>query len=93
MPCICYVPKKFHASSLMIIADANRIIHDYLRQGFKLTLRQLYYQFIARDLLPESWIDPDIQPQAGVADGYEEHDEELQAARRPHQRWPPGWKD
>ncbi len=58
MPCICYVPKKFHASSLAIIADANRIIVSYQRQGFKLTLRQLYYQFIARDLLPESWIDP-----------------------------------
>jgi hypothetical protein len=42
----------------MIIDDANRIIRDYSRQGFKLTLRQLYYQFVARDLLPASWIDP-----------------------------------
>ena len=33
MPCICYIPKKFHASSLAIIADANRIIASYLRQG------------------------------------------------------------
>ena len=69
MPCICYVPKKFHASSLMIIADANRIIHDYLRQGFTLTLRQLYYQFIARDLLPESWIDPTYNLKQGLPMG------------------------
>lgn len=57
MPCICYVPRRFHKTSLAIIADANRIIDSYLRQGFKLTLRQLYYQFVARDLLPDSWID------------------------------------
>ena len=69
MPCICYVPKKFHAGSLMIIADANRIIRDYLRQGFKLTLRQLYYQFIARDLLPESWIDPTYNLKQGLPMG------------------------
>ena len=66
MPCICYVPKKFHASSLAIIADANRIIASYLRQGFKLTLRQLYYQFVARDLLPDSWIDPVYNPKHGL---------------------------
>ena len=66
MPCVCYVPKRFHASSLAIIADANRIIRDYLRQGFKLTLRQLYYQFVARDLLPESWIDPVYNVKQGL---------------------------
>jgi hypothetical protein len=66
MPCICYTPKKFHASSLSIIASANTIIRDYLRQGFKLTLRQLYYQFVARDLLPDSWIDPAYNLKQGL---------------------------
>jgi len=57
MPCITYVKKRFRSDSLAIIKRANAIITDYLQQGFKLTVRQLYYQFIARDLFPDSWID------------------------------------
>ncbi|MEV4174036.1 hypothetical protein [Nonomuraea sp. NPDC049709] len=49
MPRICYVPKTFRQSSLDIIQRANAICADYARQGFDLTLRQLYYQFVARD--------------------------------------------
>ncbi len=30
----------------------NEIIEDYLRQGFRLTLRQLYYQLVSKDLIP-----------------------------------------
>lgn len=51
MPLIEYVPKKFKAATLDVIAQANVIIADYKAQGFDLTLRQLYYQFVARDLL------------------------------------------
>lgn len=57
MPKICYVPKNFRASTLEIIVKANHIIAEYQAQGFNLTLRQCYYQFVARDLFPESWID------------------------------------
>ena len=57
MPCIAYVPKSFRSDSLAIITRANKIITDYLKQGFKLTLRQLYYQFVARDMIPDAWID------------------------------------
>lgn len=46
-----FIDKKFAASSLAIIEQANRIIREYAAQGFKLTLRQLYYQFVARDLI------------------------------------------
>jgi hypothetical protein len=46
-----FVPKNFKDSSLEIITDANEIIDEYRAQGFLLTLRQLYYQFVARDLL------------------------------------------
>jgi hypothetical protein len=35
-----------------MIEQANKIVVDYQRQGFSLTLRQLYYQFVARDLIP-----------------------------------------
>ncbi len=66
MSCVCYVPKKFQASSLAIIEDANDIIRDFQRQGFKLTLRQLYYQFITRDLFPYSWIDVEYNLKHGL---------------------------
>ncbi len=51
MPRLCYIPKTFTRDHAAIIAQANEIIADYRRQGFNLTLRQLYYQFVARDLL------------------------------------------
>src|SRR6266699_6899947 len=51
MPRICYVEKKFGASSLHVIRQANAIIADYAAQGYDLTLRQLYYQFVSRDLI------------------------------------------
>ena len=37
---------------LATIAMANQIIEEYATMGFTLTLRQLYYQFVARDLIP-----------------------------------------
>ena len=51
MPKIEYTPRKFGESSLEIIAWANDIIQSYQAQGYKLTLRQLFYQGVSRDLL------------------------------------------
>ncbi len=51
MPRICYVEKNFRGSSVKIIGQANDIIEEYTAQGFDLTLRQLYYQFVSRDLI------------------------------------------
>lgn len=48
---IKYINKRFSGGSLAIIAKANEIIAEYSAQGFLLTLRQLYYQFVARDLI------------------------------------------
>ncbi|WP_031039777.1 hypothetical protein [Streptomyces sp. NRRL F-5650] len=45
---IAYVGKRFSQSSLDLIATAESICRDYAAQGFDLTLRQLYYQFVAR---------------------------------------------
>lgn len=44
-----YVEKNFSVAHMDIIMKANRILDDYERQGFKLTLRQLYYQFVSSD--------------------------------------------
>lgn len=44
----CYVPKKFRDRDLGLINAANAIIGEY--DGVPLSLRQLYYQFVARDV-------------------------------------------
>ena len=46
-----FINKNFRAASLAIIDQANEIITEYRAQGYSLTLRQLYYQFVARDLI------------------------------------------
>ncbi|HHE0503941.1 TPA: hypothetical protein ACN36P_003912 [Vibrio parahaemolyticus] len=37
-----------------LVSIAQSIIEDYQREGYTLTLRQLYYQFVARDLIENS---------------------------------------
>lgn len=51
MPKIEYIRRNFSQNSCKIIDQANEILDEYERQGFRLTLRQLYYQFVARDLI------------------------------------------
>jgi hypothetical protein len=51
---IAYIEKNFHYKSKVLINKANEIIEEYLKQGFQLTLRQLYYQFVARGIIPNS---------------------------------------
>jgi hypothetical protein len=47
-----FIEKRFGEAALYVIEQANRIIASYQAQGFTLTLRQLYYQFVSRDLIP-----------------------------------------
>jgi len=54
VPKICYTPKNFSAFKLDQIKSANLIAEEYAAAGYDLTLRQLYYQFVARDLIPNS---------------------------------------
>lgn len=51
---IAYIEKRFGAKTSALIRNANEIIAEYEAQGFELTLRQLYYQFVARDLIPNT---------------------------------------
>lgn len=46
----CYIKKKFGQAAMDVIKAANDIILEYESKGMPLTLRQLYYQFVARDL-------------------------------------------
>ena len=45
---IQYVDKSFRGASLDIIRTAEAICEQYEAGGYELTLRQLYYQFVAR---------------------------------------------
>lgn len=54
VPKIKYQDFSFRVATLAMIQKANEIIAEYQAQGFDLTLRQLYYQFVSRDLIPNT---------------------------------------
>jgi hypothetical protein len=54
MPKILYVDRNFSAESLEVISQAEELCDDYAAQGYNLTLRQLYYQFVSRAWIPNS---------------------------------------
>lgn len=54
MPKIRYKAFRFRPATLAMIEKANAIIAEYAQQGFDLTLRQLYYQFVSRDYIPNT---------------------------------------
>lgn len=47
-----FIDRRFSPASAAIIETANGILEEYEAQGLVLTLRQLYYQFVARGLIP-----------------------------------------
>lgn len=51
MPKIAYRAKRFSPDRQDKIDKANVIIAEYAAQGYELTLRQLYYQFVSRDFI------------------------------------------
>lgn len=54
MPKICYVEKNFRSDSLALIDKINSVIEEYEAQGYSLTLRQCYYQLVARGIIPNN---------------------------------------
>lgn len=51
---IVYQKKKFRPESLILLFQSDDIIKEYAAQGFDLTLRQLYYQLVSRDIIPNN---------------------------------------
>jgi hypothetical protein len=49
-----FVNHDFSASSLETIKTVNEILEEYRQQNFRLSLRQLYYQLVARDYIPNN---------------------------------------
>ncbi|EAC4286274.1 TPA: hypothetical protein ACKPC6_002331 [Listeria monocytogenes] len=48
---IVYKEMRFRADSLALIEKVNQIIKEYHRQGYELTLRQVYYQLVANGII------------------------------------------
>lgn len=57
MPKIKYKNLRIQNFKLEMINRVNAIIAEFRGKGYTLTLRQLYYQFVARDLFPADWAD------------------------------------
>ncbi len=51
MALICYQKRNFDEATKRTIARAVSILEEYAEQGYDLTLRQLYYQFVARGII------------------------------------------
>lgn len=51
---ICYKRINFRQSSLDLINLINQVIDEYSAQGYELTLRQAYYQLVARGYIPNN---------------------------------------
>ena len=54
MPRIEYQRIKIQGRGLAMIEQINAIIAEYEQAGYSLTLRQLYYQLVSKDLIPNS---------------------------------------
>jgi len=67
MPKVKYRFKKLAKDRLQLLAVIAKIVESYASRGYDLTLRQLYYVCIARDLLPEPWIDEAYNRKHGLA--------------------------
>lgn len=52
MPVIAYKAHRFSKSTLATLETANAIVAEYSAQGLVMSLRQLYYQFVARGIAP-----------------------------------------
>jgi len=49
-----FIVKNFSPESLFDIQRANQIIEEYEAAGYRLTVRQLYYQMVSRDMIPNN---------------------------------------
>lgn len=49
-----FIDHRFNAESLKLVDTANGILNEYRGMGYRLSLRQLYYQLVARDFIENS---------------------------------------
>ncbi|MEN6316711.1 MAG: hypothetical protein ABFD25_20940 [Clostridiaceae bacterium] len=51
---IKYQDINFRQQSIDLINKINMIVNEYKAKGYELTLRQVYYQLVARDIIPNN---------------------------------------
>lgn len=51
MPKRKFIDKEFNANQMKLINFSNRIMNHYAAQGYDLSLRQLYYQLVAQNVI------------------------------------------
>lgn len=50
---IAYIdPKRMKSATKRLLGQIIPIVEDYQEQGYRMTLRQLYYQLVSKDILP-----------------------------------------
>lgn len=49
-----FIEKKFRPAALTIIQTCNEIISAYTAEGYRLSVRQLYYQLVSRNVIENS---------------------------------------
>ena len=49
-----YIERNFTPKSLELIEKINAMIENYVEQGFRLTVRQLYYQLVQSNAIPNT---------------------------------------
>ncbi len=47
-----FIEKRFQGASLVLLDHVNRIIEEYQAQGYRLSLRQVYYQLVSQIIIP-----------------------------------------
>ena len=45
-------PKNWHGKKQEVFEKIKEIVEEFQTQGYKMTLRQLYYQLVSRDIIP-----------------------------------------
>lgn len=53
-----FIDKRFSEPNRRLLEKILGVLSNYAQQGYDLSLRQLYYQLVAGDLLPADWADP-----------------------------------
>jgi hypothetical protein len=49
-----FIDKSFNERDAALIAASNRIMDNYASQGYDLSLRQLFYQLVSRNVIPNT---------------------------------------
>lgn len=48
----CYVPKRFNSKSMVLLNHILKIMDHYAAKGFDLSVRQLFYQLVSKNIVP-----------------------------------------